>query len=561
MALTFGNFKQGIPAAILARGRAYYTQGRVVDLELDEEDAWVAQVEGTERYEVRVTQAPNRELTCLCDCPYEFGEHCKHIAAVLYAIEEAFPEHVGGRAKRATGSKRRTKLDKLREVLERTPPERVQDVVLSLAADDRNLLNRLLVRLDAAGDQPANYRTLVKGALRIGRREYGYIDYQGARQAAAELNVLLAQANQLLNEGRVNRAVAIYQAVMEETIEAYSQADDSTGSLGGCIARAIGGLTDALDRLLPVEQQALFVYFLEQAPRREFMGFDWGWEMFEMAASLVDGQERRALLFAALDAVPAPQVVTWGSAFQRNYHAEKAAFVKLDVIKRLDGEAAAFAFMRSQIEHDGFRQALIKEYVARADLAEAIRLAQEGVALNEQRRYPGLVNQYRALLLDIVQRQGDKAATVRLMRQLWLGSRDTRYFELLKERTPPGDWPAVREELIQESRHEAEAAWILAREGLWPRLLALVIPDKVALLETYRKELEARYPNEVALVYERAVEKMLEPVSNRDTYRDACTLLRRMKALGQEARVQELVDALIRQYPQRRAMIEELRRV
>lgn len=95
--------------------------------------------------------------------------------------------------------------------------------------------------------------------------------------------------------------------------------------------------------------------------------------------------------------MPAPQVVTWGSAFQRNYKAERAAFVKLDVIERLDGEAAAFAFMRSQ----------------------------------------------------------------------------------------------------------AEAAWILAREGLWPRLLAL----------------------------------------------------------GQAARAQEMVNALIRKYPQRRAMIEALRRV
>lgn len=561
MALTFSNFKQGIPAAILARGRSYYSQGRVVDLELDEEDAWVAQVEGTERYEVRVTQGPDRELTCLCDCPYEFGEHCKHIAAVLYAIEEAFPEHVGGRAKRATGAKRRTKLDKLRETLEQTPPEKLQKVVLALAGDDRDLLNRLLVRLDAAGDKPANYRALVKGALRVGRREYGFIDYQGARQAAAELNVLLAQAGQFVNEGRANRAIVIYQAVMEETIEAYGQADDSTGSLGGCIARAIGGLGDALDRLLPVEQQALFLYFLEQAPRREFMGFDWGWELFDMAAGLVDGQARRDLLFAALDALPAPRDVSGGGGFYRNYHAERAALVKLDVIRRFDGEAAAFAFMRGQVEHDHFRQALIKEYVARDDLAEATRLAQEGVALNEQRRYPGLVNQYRALLLDIAQRQGDKATAVALMRQLWLGSRDARYFELLKQQTPPDQWPAVREELIRESRRPEEAAWILAREGLWPRLLALVMPDKIALLETHRKELEARYPDEVALVYERAVEKMLQPVSNRDTYRDACALLKRMKALGQGARAQEMVDALIRQHPQRRAMIEELKRV
>jgi uncharacterized Zn finger protein len=565
MALTFSNFKQSIPAPILARGRAYYAEGRVVDLELEEEDAWFAQVEGTDRYEVRITQSPNRELLCACDCPYDFGEHCKHVASVLYAIEEAFPDHVsdhaGGRAKRATGSKRRTKLDKLRETLEQIPPEKLREVVLALARDDRDLLNRLLIRLDAAGGKPANYRTLVKGALRIGRREYGFIDYQGARQAAAELNILLAQATDLLDEGRVNPAIVLYQAVLEETVEAYGEVDDSAGNLGGCIAHAIEGLRNAVDRLLPAEQQALFLYFLEQAPRREFMGFDWGWELFGIAAGLVDGQARRELLFAALDSLPTTRGGGGVADFSRKYDAERAAFVKLDVIKRLDGEAAAFAYMRGQVEHDGIRQALIKEYVARDDLAEAIRLAREGVALSEQQRYPGLVNQYAALLLDIAQRQGNETLVAALTRRLWLGSRDPRYFELLKEQMPPAEWPAVLEELIRESRHDSEAAWMLAREGLWARLLALALPDKVELTEPHRKELEARHPDEMALLYECRVEKMLKPVTNRETYRDAANLLARMKALGQGARVRQRVGAFIQQYPQRRAMIEELKRV
>ena len=41
MDLTLKNFKQAIPATILTRGREYYRSGRVVDLSLDGDDAWL----------------------------------------------------------------------------------------------------------------------------------------------------------------------------------------------------------------------------------------------------------------------------------------------------------------------------------------------------------------------------------------------------------------------------------------------------------------------------------------------------------------------------------------
>ena len=92
MTLTLKTFKKVIPSGILTRGRDYYTTDRVVDLSLDGDDEWTADVQGTYLYKVRILQEPGGALACECDCPYNAGEHCKHIAAVLYAIEEAFPE-------------------------------------------------------------------------------------------------------------------------------------------------------------------------------------------------------------------------------------------------------------------------------------------------------------------------------------------------------------------------------------------------------------------------------------------------------------------------------------
>ena len=47
MALTLKNFKKTIPSNILTRGRDYLRSGRVVDLSQDDEDTWLAEVQGS----------------------------------------------------------------------------------------------------------------------------------------------------------------------------------------------------------------------------------------------------------------------------------------------------------------------------------------------------------------------------------------------------------------------------------------------------------------------------------------------------------------------------------
>ena len=109
MALRLDNFKQVISSTILTRGRDYYRKGHVVDLSQDDEDVWIAQVQGTELYEVIIEQAPDGSLNVSCSCPYD-DDYCKHVAAVLYAIEEAYPDVQPGKS-----GKRKPKTPKPRE--------------------------------------------------------------------------------------------------------------------------------------------------------------------------------------------------------------------------------------------------------------------------------------------------------------------------------------------------------------------------------------------------------------------------------------------------------------
>ena len=97
MQLSLNNFKKEIASHILQRGRDYYDDGCVVSLEEIGDGHWMAEVEGTELYIVEVEQSGDGGIYHTCTCPYDWGPTCKHVAAVLYAIEDTFEEYFNGK--------------------------------------------------------------------------------------------------------------------------------------------------------------------------------------------------------------------------------------------------------------------------------------------------------------------------------------------------------------------------------------------------------------------------------------------------------------------------------
>ncbi len=90
------SWESDISPKILARGKLYYKQGRVIDLKL-QRNIWVAKVQGSRVYTVKVMVNDEREeFSVTCTCPYWDGDGCKHLVATLYAIEK---QKAGGTSK------------------------------------------------------------------------------------------------------------------------------------------------------------------------------------------------------------------------------------------------------------------------------------------------------------------------------------------------------------------------------------------------------------------------------------------------------------------------------
>ncbi len=82
------NFEIEVERKIVERGLDYYKNGDVRKLEKVSENEFSAVVFGTEKYSVYVKLDGEQIVEAECDCPYDYGDVCKHKVAVFYQIRK-----------------------------------------------------------------------------------------------------------------------------------------------------------------------------------------------------------------------------------------------------------------------------------------------------------------------------------------------------------------------------------------------------------------------------------------------------------------------------------------
>ncbi|MGN0593457.1 MAG: SNF2-related protein [Ruminococcus sp.] len=93
------NFESSISTKIVQRGKSYFQKKQIVSLENTEKGCYTAQVQGTQLYHVSVKISGSGEITeAHCDCPFEHGKYCKHMAAVFFAVKKRFEKEISDRS-------------------------------------------------------------------------------------------------------------------------------------------------------------------------------------------------------------------------------------------------------------------------------------------------------------------------------------------------------------------------------------------------------------------------------------------------------------------------------
>lgn len=139
--MNINSFESQFSKVIVQRGYDYYMNHHVIDIMQIDNCNWQAEVEGTEPYTVDIVIEANGDITdATCDCPYD--DDCKHIVAVLYAIQEQFnnspiPVSKSSKVQKST----------LQQLLAAQTKENLINLILTVGKNSPDFLQELEIRL------------------------------------------------------------------------------------------------------------------------------------------------------------------------------------------------------------------------------------------------------------------------------------------------------------------------------------------------------------------------------------------------------------------------------
>lgn len=569
---SLSNFASWVDENVLARGRDYMRGGAVHDLEEIESGEWGAIVHGTEKYEVRVALNGDEICEYGCTCPYDLGPICKHVVAVLFVLSARRDTARDHQTKEsmAIGKKRRTVGDRLDDVLAGFSHGDLKEIVRGYAQEDRVFRSHLLTHATRAGGygDREEYRQIIQDSLHAAEDQHGFIGYWDGDRALKGAHELLSCADDFVTQKDPERAVLIYQVVLEEVVPALQYADDSNGEFGDCITAAMEGIERCARSMRESRaRQELFDYCMRESSNERFEGWtDWRFDLLRSAVSLIDSHEQRQVLDAHLTQIlESPST----NNFSEKYVHERAVELTLEIIRRCDSGDAVAQFINTHVQYTPIRRLAIEDALKIKKYERVKELAREGITHDTNRGYPGLVNEWLTVLLTVAERERDTAQIRDYAQKLFFERGEFEYYEKLKKSYKKEQWQEALSKLLEALQHASNRARsehtfteIFVREEMWDTLLAFLKehPSRDMLDRCY-PYLASRYPDALSVMYEHVCRALLKDVSGRGQYQDACRILRRMKKLGAKERVQELVAEFQTVYKNRRALREELLKV
>lgn len=567
MEIPLSHFEEYIDEPILKRGLSYFKNGFVHEPEEIRPGDYEAVVEGSEDYTVKLS-IRNRVITeHSCDCSYDMGPVCKHVAAVIFYLEQ---EKLGltqntkkGSSKKAKASsskpsKRKTLAQQVDDLLGKVTHDELILFVRNQAANDSLFRDSLLASFAQynPNESKALYAKQVKTLIKVARGKYGFLDSSGAEYVSNELSSMLGLANHYIRKGNHKSAFFICTAIMDELISALEYADDMDGHLTDTIYDAFDTLATIAQEDPPEEvRKLIFKYCLTSFSKRSFSGWDWHLNFLHLAAYMLSTDSEMEELFKRIAAIPKSS----------EYEVKKAQEIQYDVLLKRKGESVAQKYLEQNIDNPSFRARAIQDALDQKDYEKATALANEGI--EQDSGYPGLVASWYDWLLKIAESQNDTERIILYARYLLLKSHNPKrdYYQILKEIVPTEEWTNFVEAIVQEAMERKPyyrtdlVASIFIREEWWSRLLDLVKKEyTLDQLAKYEKLLAQHFPSELADLYAERIIRYIENHVGRSHYRTACKYIRKMIKLGAREKADEVISQLRQTHYRKKALMEEL---
>jgi len=546
------DFEKEIDSKILARGKDYFAKGLMDNLE-EEDGRYMATVSGTDDYTVNVLLSESGEIQELsCDCPYEFGDVCKHEVATLLAIRKkrnAPAEIKPPKAKKAKVN--------LRELLYKQTKESLVELLCSMAEEDRALQQTLLLRFSRQDDELELSRKLIREHIRRCKKR-GFIEWNQVDAALRGAWAVLERAEACV-ESDCSRTVRLCLVVLPEAMSMLDFCDDSDGGVGDIISSCIEIIRKAVlvgqNTLPKYGRDELFQLVLEES-RQDTYG---GW--YDLRLGLLDS-------LVPLCGDPALYQKLWeqlelerrGFGNRGEYYGQIIAERQLRLLLAWDEKEKARQFVMEHLQYPTFRRHAIDSAMKQSDYAAALRYAEEGLRQNTQ--HAGLAHEWRTAAFEAYKAMGNTEKMRELADYFVRNHQEgIHYYSVLKDLTSSEKWPEVLRDLLiffETQRYYSRTyTEILITEKDFDRLLGFCRKNLSGIAE-FGARFPSEYNKKVEDIYRELILHEVKDADGRSKYKAVCRLLKGFGGVCGKDKMYALAQMLKETYPRRPALLDEL---
>lgn len=577
--MTLQNFENRIDPTILKRGKEYYKGRNIEFLEETEKGFWQADVVGSDSYVVEIKIKNHSEIEIYsCDCPYDHGDCCKHIVAVLYAIQNNKTSNI-------TTGKTVTKSKKMSfaNLLESISLKEYQGFIAyysTLKKDFKTEFELYFAEKDETLDIEKKYTDLIKKTIRKNTNR-GFIDYQSSKKLAKEMDSLIDTVQTYLKKNNVRDALAVTKSIIKEVTKTVEYCDDSNGSIGEIIEDAIELLSEIANTNVPFSFKEQIADFLETELKNSlyFDYGDFGYHLIETYSDLAIAMDKTDDFLKFVDLKINE---TKNSSYNQSFFLK----LKINVLKATGKTEAEEELIQQNLDIVDVRTIEVNKAIDKKEYDIAKKLIADGIKIAEGKSHPGTVLQWERELLRIAVLEEDIPTIRNYSKSLAFDNHfNISYYKQWKSTFDKAEWTEIIENFIQEKikkitkNHNQSKGrmWldphppvlyslapIYIQEHYFDRLLALVKKEtKLDVILQYHSHLCEKYPEELLEMYIPALELYGDIANDRSHYND---LTRKMKIIikdipqGKE-KIISIAKKLKEKYPRRPAMIDELNKI
>ena len=550
------NFEELFEEKILERGYNYYLEDSVHEVTKNG-NYYEGLVYGTEIYEVQLKINRNGNVEDMdCDCPYAEENNCKHMAALLYYLENE------GQVE----SKKLTRnTDNYDKIVSSISEHEIKEFVIEKLYENSDFQNEFRSYFVQYFEKtPKRVKRISQSVYQaIGRK--GFIEYNETYKFSNSMYDYIQEANNLIKHKEYQAPFWIASLILEELPDL--PIDDSDGTTSYVESECIEVIEKILQKCKNNDIKVEIFNWIIASIKNDSLG-----NYYDGVEKILDEyftenkfiNERLKIINGKI------QELKRKNDYYSEYKLEDLIKTKIALLYQLEMDEDALKTIEDNIYYVSIRRMLIDIERKKGNIDRVEKLLKEGMEVALKRNHYGTVTYYIEELLSIYENQKQKEKYKNLVKETLLkyNRGSFKYYKKLKELYPKEQWKSKKDSIIKELEsdgegyHRDDLRQIYIEEQYYDKLFKSVMTTPLyEIVFQYEKYLKRDYEQQLLKEYQKIVDEKSKFTGKRN-YEEIRKILKHMKTLKNgEAIVGKMIEEYKIKYANRRLMIEELNKI